>query len=367
MNKNILTTVVAATLGVAGSAHALEAKLSGQINRALMYVNDGFLSELHHVDNINSGTRFRFTGTDELEPGIKAGVTFEVEMTSNPSSSVSQTAKSNTPALAERIQEVYFTGGFGMLSMGQGLGAADGGIEVDLSGTFIANSSLGTSAVGGGMVFKTNTGGTGPALSTTLGNQDFEGRYDRLRYDTPVFGPVKIAVSTGTKADTANEAAVWLNADLGGAGKLAGAIGYSQLDTNVVTTGKQEIKGLSLSWLAGFGLNVTGAFSNVEDEAAGDAQKDSTFKYLKVGYKVGAHAIAIDYGVGEDFAVRGDESKMVGIGYVYAPKPWADFYAGAKVHSLDRPGGATVGTGVAAAAAEFDEIKVVMVGSRLKF
>jgi hypothetical protein len=37
-------------------------KLSGQINRGLLYADNGTDTDVIHVDNDNSSTRFRFTG-----------------------------------------------------------------------------------------------------------------------------------------------------------------------------------------------------------------------------------------------------------------------------------------------------------------
>src|SRR3990170_4024302 len=72
--------LVAASLALtAASAHAqgIEVKLSGQVNRGVMFVDDGVQSDAFHVDNDNSSTRFRFTGTGEVSPGLKAGLVFE--------------------------------------------------------------------------------------------------------------------------------------------------------------------------------------------------------------------------------------------------------------------------------------------------
>jgi hypothetical protein len=103
--------------------------------------------------------------------------------------------------------------------------------------------------------------------------------------------------------------------------------------------------------LSAGGFNLTGALSMREN----DDGLDASFSYLKGGYKTGKHAVSIDYALGEDQAADGDESDMTGIGYVFKPTKWAEFYAGAKVHSLDRSG------------ADFDDINIVTGGTRLKF
>lgn len=244
--------------------------------------------------------------------------------------------------------DLFFAGNFGKLSIGQGDGAANGGIEVDLSGTAVVQWS-GVQFIGGAIDFR--DGATiGPNIAATTDHQDFESRYDRLRYDTPAFGPVRLALSTGVNGgEDTNEIALWYSGDLGAGGKLAGALGLSTQDRPGGVD--DETIGGSISWLAPSGLNVTVAASQHDLTAT----REGKFNYLKVGYTSGKHAVAVDYGKGEDQAAAGDEAEFYGIGYVNTLTKWAELYAAAKVHSLDRPG------------ANFDDIKIVTVGSRIKF
>ena len=355
--KNLLKLLVSSALAAGPfTAHAIEAKVSGQVTRALMQVDDGTNSELHNVDIANHSTRFRFTGSADMTPGIKAGIVFETEFMSNASNAVTNTAKSTAAALAERHMNVYFQGGFGTLRLGQGDGAANGGIEVDLSGTDLVQSALGTSIIGSAFPFFTSAGvSSGATIGATTNNLDFESRYDVLRYDTPALGPVKIAVSQGVVSTTgldATEVALWYSGDLGGGNKLVGALGLSKKDAATGPTGfDDDTTGGSISWLSGSGLNVT--FASSKSDVA--ATREGKFSYVKVGYKVGQHAVAVDMAKGRDQAAAGDEAKMTGIGYVYTPTKWADIFAGFKTHSLDRSG------------ASLDDIRFIVMGSRLKF
>lgn len=342
-----LATGAAFTVVSAG-AYAIEAKFSGQVNRALMHVDDGTNSELHNVDNATSSTRFRFTGSGDLAPGMKAGIVFETELLSNASNAVTQTTKSSSAELAERIMSVYVQSGAGTLTLGQGSGAADGGTEVDLSGTDVVLGALSTNAIGGAFEYFSSAGvSTGETIGGTIGNQDFESRYDRLRYDSPALGPIKVALSTGVKDNVdVSEVALRFSTGLAG-GKLAGAIGSSQQDTTPI---EDKTTGGSVSWLLASGLNFTYSTSTRER-----GNRDANFSYFKIGYKFGQHALAVDTGKGEDQDTLGDEAKVVGIGYVYQPQKWAELYASYKVHSFDR-------AGVSA-----DDVSFLVVGSRLKF
>lgn len=352
MDKKYLVAAIGAALAVAvPSVHAIEAKISGQVNRALMIADDGVDSESYYVDNGTSGTRFRFTGSADVMSGLKAGLVWEMQYQSNASDSVSQGSRNSTPSLNERHQHVYFQGAFGTFSLGQGDGAANGAMEVDLSGTTLVNYA-GNGDLGGAIVYRDSTGAlTANSIGGSYSQQDFESRYDRMRYDSPKLGPVQASASRGSKGNSdVNELAVWVNTDLGGAGKLSAAVGYSSEDTTTIGFDNDTIGG-SVSWLASFGLNVTAAYSKQDLSST----RDATFTYLKVGFKTGQHAVAFDVGQTDDLAALDDEAQVMGIGYVFSPKNWAEIYGGLKVHSLDRPG------------SNFDDITILTVGSRLKF
>jgi hypothetical protein len=363
MNKKYLVAAVGAALAVAGvSAHAIEAKLSGQVARGIMFADDGKNSEMHHVDAADK-TRFRFTGSADLMEGVKGGIIFETEFVSNGSSAVSNaraadlpTGKSTTPALSERIMAVYIDGSFGRVTSGQHAGAADGNTETDLSGTGIF-ASMTIADWGGSMRFCDSNDVatvtcTGPTVSQVINNRDFESRYDLLRYDTPALGPVKLAVSTGTKNNLdSNEVGARFGTDMGGGGKLEGAVGYSVVDKAGTAGADRKTTGGSVAWLAPFGLNVAVGVSKVKD---GSTSEDE-WTYLKVGYKTGMHAVSVELSQGNDQATNGDEAQMMGLAYVYKPKSWAELFAGYRLYSLDR------------ANVTFEDLSLLAAGVYLKF
>jgi predicted porin len=131
--------MVAAALifAVSASVNAVEIKVSGQINRSLMWIDNGVDDELLHVDNDNSSTRFRFTGEEDFD-GTKVGVVWESQFESNSSASVDIPQNDdNGSTFTERKLEAYFGSNWGKIWIGQGDGAANGSSEVDLSGTAV--------------------------------------------------------------------------------------------------------------------------------------------------------------------------------------------------------------------------------------
>jgi len=346
--------VGAALLALSGQVYAqatgIEVRLSGQVNRAIMHADDGTDSEHFFVDNSNSSTRFRLSATAPVTPGLRAGAVFETEFQSNPSAAVTMATRDIEAAFVERHMDVFLEGGWGKASLGQGDGAANGAMEVDLSGTAVAQWS-GATNIGGGFGFRDGAGAfLGPTIGNSFSNQDFESRYDRLRYDTPKFGGFSVAGSLGSKEQQdVRELALWYSGQLGGLGQLAGALGFSKQKAAPLAT-EDEVTGGSVSWLHGSGLNLTLAHS--QRDTAG---RDRDFTYAKVGYKFGKHAVALDWGKGEDQSAAGDESTMIGAAYVWAPVAWADIYAAVKRHSLDRSVG------------DAEDINIFMVGTRVKF
>lgn len=361
MNKKLLTAVVGATLAVAGSAaNAFEVKVSGHLHRGVMVADDGNNSEIYHVDGTTSGSRIRFLASEEILPGITAGVNWENGYNSNPSGSVTQTARTVAATLSERHQEVYFRGSFGRIGFGQGEGAAYDTISVDLSGTGLAAGGA-PADWGGGLAFRTPLGAFGPKFGEVMNNYNASasgGRYDRVRYDSPALGPVTLHASTGyTVENDANEFAVKFSQDLPGAGKIAAQVGLSKVTpVSGSATRDEETIDASISWLASFGLNLTLAHATRENEtAAGAANLDAKFTRFKVGYLAGQHAVSVHYAVGDDQVAVDDQAKEIGLEYAFKPKPWADLYVAAKKLSLDR-------TGV-----DYEDITVLLAGTRLVF
>ena len=352
--KAIAALVALALGGMSGAAQAqaqgIEVKLSGQVNRALMYADDGAEKEWFNVDNDNSSTRFRFSAEGPVSPGLKAGLLFETEYQSNPSNLVTFAARQTaSPTLDERYMEIFLSGGFGAVRLGQGDGAANGASEVDLSGTSVVHYAD-TAAFGGAFQYRDAAGAlSGASISGTIANQDFESRYDRLLYQTPNFNGFMGEASWGNKATDVTELALRYSGKIGGLGTLAGALGWSNEDAALGGI-EDETVGGSISWLHPSGVNLTYAHTSRDLDG-----RTGKFDYFKAGYKVGKHAVSVDYAMGQDQAASGDEATMVGVGYVFTPIAWAELFALYKIHGMDRTG------------ADLDDISVFSVGTRVKF
>jgi len=353
--KIVLSAAIGTALlvGAAGaSAQSLQVELSGQVNRAIMHADDGIDSDLFNVDNDNSSTRFRFKGTQAINASTKAGVTFEVEYQSNPSNAVSFGGSTGSPSIDERVMELFFQSSWGMVTLGQGDGAANGGVEVDLSGTTVAHYSD-VAAFGGGISFRTAAGGTGPTVGTVLSSQDFESRYDRLRYDTPKFAGFSLAASLGNKdADNREVTELALRyAGKGSLGELAAAVGYSSQDAAAPGGQDDNTVGGSVSWLHGSGLNLTAGTTTRERTPT----RDGKFNYFKVGFKWGDHALSADVGQAKDQNAARGKADHIPRAYHSKEVSCSELYAKARNSTLEQPG------------IEYEDVQVMMAGARLKF
>ena len=355
------------TAAVAQAPAAATVQVYGQVSRSILWADDGVQSKAFHVDNESSGTRFGVTGTGQALPGLRAGFRIELDLQSNESQRVNFSpagpvndfpATNPGQGFSERHMDAWVEGAWGRVNIGQGDGAANGASESDLSGTGMANG-IGVADMGGGFVFRTAAGAFSPVnINGSVNQQDFESRYDRLMYTTPTFGGFRAQASWGSKTNQdVKEISAWYGGKLGGLGELAAALGWSQKD-GTATLAKDEYMGGSVSWLAGFGLNVTLSYTVRDTPVTLTTTRDSTFTYLKVGYKFGQHAIAVDYAMGDDFSASGDEAKMYGIGYVWNPIRWLELYGAYKIHQLDRS---------AALGGSMQDITIAHIGTRVRF
>ena len=175
MERKLIAVAVSSALALPMAAQAVEFSASGHINRAIISVDGGGASnmpdahdgDVSHVDANSSETRFRFTGSEELESGMTAGVQLELGRPGN---------------WRTRHANVYLSTAGGKITIGQGSEATDG----------VAHADLGGASWLGGATNWCSYASSGPACPSNDGN-----RNPVLRYDTPAIGPASIAVSTG--------------------------------------------------------------------------------------------------------------------------------------------------------------------------
>jgi predicted porin len=349
MNKKAIAVAVSGALVAPMAAHAVKYKLSGQVNRAIQWRDDGQATGTQFVDNGASGTRWRMTGSEDIGNGMKVGFNWEWQNSSNGSGSGSVKGAAGGDGQAMRKAEVWFSGRWGKLSVGQGDGAGNGTTEMDLTSTWNAAATVTRSSFTGGLAWRTSGGGS---LAQTQGDTgeyfDAFSRYDRVRYDTPALGPVTISGSVGD--DSKWEIAARASSGIAG-GQLSAGLWYG------ASTALKSGVGGSAAYLFSQGTSIMFSASSVERKVpAGVSVDDPLSYYVKVGHNWGNNSVSVGYGETKD-AVPGFKDSGFNVGFNHnIPKAKVDVYASAGMNSLDAPAGVSA-----------EDMTFFVVGSRLAF
>lgn len=366
--KSGLFVMVAAALvlTVTAPANAFEAKLSGQINRAVLWADDGTDDEYFFVDNDNSSTRIRLTASKEMDDIGTVGFKGEWQFESNSSAKAEIIGDfDSTNSFTERHMDIWFKTQVGKISLGQGDMASNGTSEVDLSGTDVVTYS-GVVDMAANISFRdpalpATDPDTGLAtVEDTRSNFDGFGRDDRIRYDTTFLGPLTLSASV-RQGDEYDLAARY-SAELGGFGKIAAAAAYAlasstesgeDVNDTGINSDYDQISA-SASWLHSSGFNVTVNYAERDYDVSALEDPDTIF--IKLGFKRGPHAVSVHWTTTEDLDAKGDEADTIGAGYVNSYIKGVELYAGINNYELDRDGVSSI-----------DDVLAGMVGARVKF
>ena len=226
------------------AAQAVDMTVSGHINRALFVTDSDQNASTRATvkDNASSGTRIRVTGSGEMMDGGAAGVNLEYGAGT---------------ALGLRYAEVWFSGGYGKVTIGQGDQGGEGSVY---------NGAAAVTGTGHGQDNNGVTKRADPAASKPKTTVNYytsldggAGRNERLRYDTADLGPISAAVSIGNGDQVS--AGLKLTQDLGGTTFKAG-IGTVQFaggkSTISASAGVTLDSGISISGAWGKGTDHTG-------------------------------------------------------------------------------------------------------------
>ena len=312
MNRKLLAFIASGALALPMAAQAVDVSVSGHINRAVMFGDDILGNDdVTHKDGGASPSRFRFTGSEELDGGMTAGVNLEYG---------AGAAGSASPWL--RHSAVYLSGAFGKLTLGQTSPASDG----------VPYSNYDNNAFLAGIEI---------ACDFCTGLPAYGGSRTQIaRYDTPALGPATVAVSGD--GEKFFDAALRVDADAGGS-KYQLKAGYGSTD--------DAQKNFAMSGAVGFanGAHLNAAWGQTDPDKAG-AEKLS-YWHIGLGYNFGNSSIAAtytDHEAGVGFDEEGDPaSESVKVdGLTGGTKSWGigvghkmgsmQLYAGYKHLNLER-------------------------------
>lgn len=262
MDKKLIAAAVASALAVPMSAQAVEISASGHVNRVIRHIDGPSMKEgWNHDDSGVSGSRFRFTGTEDIAGDMTVGVNLEFAGAGNTSN---------------RHAAVSLGGNFGTLTMGHTAPATNGTTN-DAS-----NSGLAVSFGCG------HAEGASDSMACATMTQD---RTGVLRYDSPSIGGVgSFSMALGKDLWDAN---VKASGNLGNGTYKAGiyyaddsmmgdGMMYNDITRMVMSAGYKMGSGTSVSVLWG------------DVDKAGDMNDFSNFG-IKVGHDWGNNGVAVMY------------------------------------------------------------------------
>jgi hypothetical protein len=384
--------------------------ISGQVNRATMYFNDGFTNNVYFgLDNTNSSTRFGLSGSARVTPQVQAGFSIVIDVAD----------KARTFSVTQGNEDIGAGGGLapgsysgfngdhlirlrdanwwlehsavGRLTVGR-LTTAGAVAGIDLVGTqVVAGSSPG--CVGSGLNFRNSAGGAivasmssfhdGCAYPTTRG--------EGVRYNSPAFAGFSFAASIAeaAKLETVNGGTTGRNlgAQLQYAGEFSGVriaagIGVERFEGNgdgvllgpSNTTARTDNWGGSLALLhVPTGLFVQADYLSSDTRstayAVAGSERNATRWLVQAGiaqnwFGIGRTTLYGEYGQAKDWkfarnvsAVAGDDLTWWGIGAVQAIDAAAmELYLGYRNFDAET-----------APADALDQLHVVTAGARIRF
>lgn len=296
--------------------------VSGQVNRAVLYLDDSNNAVITNVDSDASSTRFRWKASAPMSNGMKVGALLEIENGSNRLSSkgvdnndasddgvdrqtlTDSNGDTVTVNQAERFlrarhMDVWISGGFGKLSMGQGSTASDGVLHANFMHAGTADVNFEPLA------------GIGTTGGKTFGDGD---REDRVRYDTPSFGGAKLGISYGNEGHV--QATARYAGKVGGAVRLDARISYEAADQDTdIIAGSAGIN------VSGFQFTVAAAHND-----GGNGGNEDFFYGLQAGY-TGKLTSMGNTGFAAQFIQRSSTVKTIGLGVTQDLAPGTTAYA----------------------------------------
>ena len=355
--KAALSSALALVMaGLSSPGHAMEFKVSGQLDRAFTVADNGNETDYASVDNIGSNSRFRFTGNEKMANGMNVGFIYEMSVVQFGSTEfdIGKNSGGGDVNLDTRKIDIYLEGDFGKVSFGKGDGGGYYANLMDYSGTLYYGGGAWYTLYSSGISFVDDNGNQLYKIGQTNSVFNAVGRQERIRYDSPSIGG--LVLSTSLDNGNAYELAARYHVDLPGA-KLA--TGLSWVDTNdlnieasptngqPLTPGSEfkakQVLSASASLLLDGGLNFTVSYGNDKTDAmanAGQANQegfDATNLFGQVGYLTGAHHFAVNYGETKDLIVEGTKGSQIGLAYVYDWSSAVRLFSSYHLYSLDLP------------------------------
>lgn len=250
--------------------------LSGQVNSAVMFWDNGEESDIYVIDNDESSSRIRLVGKGNISPGVSAGFTIEFDVLGAGSTQNDGDDPTNGFLQGPRKAEWFVKSDtLGTLTVGQGSMASDGAFEVSFSDGWYASVGYGLSTTNMGSftvyndIAQAYTNFTWFAIGSDFDNS----RRNRVRYDTPTMAGFTLSASWG-EDDEADVALRYANEFNGVRVAAAAAYAWDDEDGNGDQSYSEEYGGSLALFHTPSGVHIQGGYSlrdrcTDDDPAAG--------------------------------------------------------------------------------------------------
>jgi len=260
--------------------------VSGQINRTVLYWNDGDRSGTYAgLDNVSTSSRFIFSGSAKITPNVQAGFEIMTEWSlGGRTSSVDQNSPDGSGGgfsaadggLAVRRAFWWLEDkNLGRVSVGRHNAGGPVGV-IDLGGVSTPSSAA-PADVGGGFIVA-GTAATPTRMSAVMAPSYGNDRVEGIRYDSPTIGGFVFQAFWGE--DDVWTASIRYAGEMGGF-RVAAGIGYEEQDPSAGQTVQLDngARNLDNEWSAslalmhvGTGLFVQGQYARSEFLNGADAK-----------------------------------------------------------------------------------------------
>jgi hypothetical protein len=376
--------------------------VAGQVNKTVMYWDDGVEQNTYVVGNKNDQSNFSFIGEAAIAPGWKAGYELVVRLTDDLSDAVDQdVADAGDGFFVWQSHWFIESDKLGKFSLGLASRVTDTVPETDLSEAGVA-AYAGVQDIGGAFRLRLNNGALSDVVWGDVFNHFNGDTANVVRYDSPEFAGFIASASWGE--DDVWDIGLRYSGEAHGF-KLEGAVGYTEL-----TDGTNEVignpNGLDQSTVLGSvsilhvksGLNLTLAAGHrdwqgsvVDADGVLRTPEDTKYIYTKLGWianlnPLGNTAFYGEYGWFSDYVtavadggdivaslgapagshITGDTAEVWGLGVVqHIDAAEMQIYLGYRHHSADfdlvDSGSAKVSGG------NIDDFDTLLAGSKIAF
>ncbi len=357
-------------------------EVSGRINQAILYADNGEDDGIFIADNDNSGSRFGLTGTADMGPWTSTAyleASFEVNTTDEISfedegGPIGTGPEEGEDFLSVRHAEWFLEHErFGELALGFGAQATEEITEIDLSGVGCCLSESDVDDTAGGLAFESVPGAPTLDVDEVFSNLDGD-RTSRVGYSSPSLFGFNLAFALSQEdRGLAPDAAIRYAGEFADFEFEAG-VGWRQnraVDSDTFAG--------SASVLAPFGTNLTfaGGVESIDDDSGSVLDENPNFFFVKIGQRLdffdfGQTRFFFDYFNGEGatddvdaltdpldpFETETLDTTSFGGGVVQVVDDLSsEFYVGVRSYDVDFPGGFD----------DPDNLIAVISGARVRF